>query len=172
MAMAPWFEHAQLLYAAIRKANVVLQAPIDRIEVASGKILFRARTKILFWASTKKLTIRYQYIANPSTNLGASAKLLLDGENTLPFNAQPRTDRTALPPWGEREELLNATISKATLVLKALIDRIEVTSDKVLFWADTKELTISYQYVDNPSGHLRSRGFLLDGEDYWECFMT
>jgi hypothetical protein len=172
MAMAPWYEHAELLYAAVRKAAFVLRAPIDRVEVTSGKVRFWCETKILFWPITKKLTINYRYVDNPRRNPGAAPSLLFDGENTPRFSAQPRTNRAALPSWGEREELLNATISKATLCLRAEIDRIEVTSDQVLFWAGTTELAVAYQYLDKPSERLKCRGFLIDGEDYWECFKT
>ena len=173
MAMAPWFVQAQLLYAAIDKAAPVLRAPIDRIEVTSGKILFRASArKILFWARTRKLAISYRYVADPCPNPGASAQLLLDGEATTLFNAVPRTNRVALPPWGERQELLNAAICKSTSALQAPIDRVEVTRDKILLRAGTGEFAISYQYVDNPRQYGMSPGFLLDGVDYWECFRT
>jgi hypothetical protein len=62
-----------------------------------------------------------------------------------------------------------ASISKASSVLKAPIDRIEVAVDKVLLWAGARELAVSYTYVENPKDRLKPRGFLLDGEDYWEC---
>jgi len=119
---------------------------------------------------TKRLTISYRYVASSSSNPGASPQLLLDGKETCTFTAVPRADRTALQPWDERRELLNATISKATSVLRAPIDRIEVKSDKVLLRAGSEELAISYQYVKNPRGSLKPHGFLLDGKDYWECF--
>jgi hypothetical protein len=41
---------------------------------------------------------------------------------------------------------------------------------KVLLPARSKELAISYQFVKNPMERLKPRGFLLDGEDYQECF--
>ena len=135
MAMAPWHERTQLLYAVLEKATSVLRAPIDRIEVTPLEVRFRARTKVLFWAMTRKLTISYRYVASSSSNPGASPQLLLDGKETCTFTAVPRADRTALQPWDERRELLNATISKATSVLRAPIDRIEVNSDKVLLRA-------------------------------------
>jgi hypothetical protein len=168
--IAPWFERAKLLYAALDKAASALRAPIDRIEVTPREILFRAETKVLFWVRTKRLTISYRYVASSSSNPGSSPQLLLNGKETLTFTAVPRTGRTALQPWDERRELLNATISKATYALKASIDRVEVNSDKVQLRAGGEELAISYQYAGNSSGHPASRGFLLDGEDYWECF--
>jgi hypothetical protein len=157
MAMAPWHERTQLLYAVLEKATSVLRAPIDRIEVTPLEVRFRARTKVLFWAMTKRLTISYRYVASSSP--GASPQLLLDGKETCTFTAVPRADRTALQPWDERRELLNATISKATSVLRAPIDRIEVNSDKVLLRAGSEELAISYQYVKNPRGSLNLMGF-------------
>ena len=170
MAIAPWYEQAKLLHTVTRKAALFLKRPIDRIDVTAGKVLFRADTKFVFWTRTKKLTISYQYVASQSPNPGASPQLLLDGEEPAHFDAAPRAGHAALPPWREREELLHASISKATTVLQAPIDRIEVTPDKVLLRAGSKELAISYQFVKNPKERLKPRGFLLDGEDYWECF--
>jgi len=66
MAIAPYYEQARLLNAAIRKAALTLQAPIDRVEVASGKVLFWARRRVPFWGGTKKLAISFQYVANPA----------------------------------------------------------------------------------------------------------
>jgi hypothetical protein len=170
--MAPWFQHAQLLYTALNEATAVLRAPIDRIEVVPGKILFSAKRKVLLWSRTKMLAISYQYIASSSEALGASPRLLLNGKSATTFNAVPREMRTAPQPWDERKELLYAAISKATYALQAGIDRIEVGSDKIRLQADRKELAISYQYADNPGGRPAPRGFLLDGEDYWECFKS
>jgi hypothetical protein len=76
MAMAPWHERTQLLYAVLEKATSVLRAPIDRIEVTPLEVRFRARTKVLFWAMTKRLTISYRYVASSSSNPGASPQLL------------------------------------------------------------------------------------------------
>jgi len=162
MAIAPWFRHQRLLSAAIRKAAPVLKAPIDRIEAASDQILIQA--------GTKELTICFQYVANPSPSLGASPQLLLDGEEPSGSDAAPRAGQAALPRWREREELLHAAISKATPLLIASINRIEVTADQVLLRAGSMELAISYRFVKNPNGWLKPRGFLLDGQDYWECF--
>jgi hypothetical protein len=166
MAIAPWYEQAKLLYAATRKAALFLKRPIDRIEVTAGKVLFWADTKVVFWTRTKKLAISYRYVPSQSPYPGASPQLLLDGEEPARFDAAPQAGHAALPPWREREELLYASISKATLVLQASIDRIEVTPDKVLLRAGSKELAISYQFVKNPKGWLKPRGFLLDGEDH------
>ena len=146
-----------------------LGAPIDRIDLIAKKIVFRARSRFLFWARTRRLAISYKYIASRSGYPGASPSLLLNGENTYLFNAVPR-QHPALPPWGERQELLYAAISKSTAVLHDPIDRIEVTPDKILFRAGDKELAISYQYVEKARGDRTVRGFMLDGEDYWECF--
>jgi hypothetical protein len=170
MAIAPYYQRARLLNAAIRKAAPVLRAPIDRVEVASGQVLFWARRRVLFWAGTKKLAISFQYVANPSPMLGTSPTLLLDGEKPAEFDTGPRAGHAKLPRWREREELVHAAISKATTVLQAPIDRIEVTPDRVLLGAGSKELAISYQFVANPNGRMKPRGFLLDGGDYWECF--
>jgi hypothetical protein len=170
MAIAPWYEQALLLYATSRKAAFVLKRPIDRIRVTAGKVSFWADTKILFWTRTKKLTISFQYVASQSSNPGASPELLLDGEASDRFDAAP-WPHAALPPWRAREELLHASIRKSTRVLQAPIDRIEVTPDRVLLWADSKELAISYEFVRDPKDRL-SQGFLLDGEDYWECFKS
>jgi hypothetical protein len=169
MAMAPWYQHERLLHAAIRKAAAVLRAPIDRIEVTPGKVLFRAQT-FPIPGKTRQLTISYRYIANPSPSLGASAHLLLDGEEPSRSDDAPRAGHARLPHWREREELLQASVSKATAVLNACIDRVEVAPGKVMLFAAASELAISYQYVKNPNGWLKPRGFLLDGEDYWECF--
>ncbi len=166
MAMAPYYEQAQLLNAAIRKAAPILRAPIDRVEVAPGKVLFWARRR--FWLGTKKLAISFRYVANPSPMPGSSPTLLLDGDEPAEFDGL-RAGHAKLPPWREREELIDAAISKATTTLQAPIDRIEVTPDSVLLGAGSKEVAISYQFVANPSG-LKPRGFLLDGQDYWECF--
>ena len=38
-------------------------------------------------------------------------------------------------------------LRKATLKLQRPIDRIEVTSDKILFWAGKVKLAITYTYV-------------------------
>lgn len=170
MAIAPYYEQARLLNAAIRKAARILRAPIDRVEVAPGKVLFCASRRVLFWTGTKKLAISFQYVASSSPMPGAFPSLLLDGEKSAEFDTAPRAGHTKLPRWREREELLDAAISKATTVLQAPIDRIEVTPDKVLLRAGSKEVAISYQFVANPNGRLKPRGFLLDGHDYWECF--
>jgi hypothetical protein len=70
---APWFDRADLLYFAIRKATYTLQEPIDRVEVTGDRILFRA--------GTKELSIKYEYIAPGGPPMpGASPTLLLDGE--------------------------------------------------------------------------------------------
>jgi hypothetical protein len=98
--IAPWFERAQLLYAALDRATSVLGAPIDRIEVTPRKVLFWAETKVLFWARTKRLTISYRYVASAGSNPGSSPQLLLNGKETLTFTAVPRAHRTALQPWG------------------------------------------------------------------------
>ncbi len=64
-----------------------------------------------------------------------------------------------------------AAISKATTALQAPIDRIEVTPDKSsTMRRDPEEVAIAYQFVANPTGPMKPRGFLLDGDDYWECF--
>jgi len=118
----------------------------------------------------KKLAISFQYVANPSPMPGASPTLLLDGDEPVEFDPGPRAGHTKLPLWREREELIDAAISKATTVLQAPIDRIEVTPDRVLLGAGSKEVAISYQFVANPNGRQKPRGFLLDGDDYWECF--
>jgi len=102
--------------------------------------------------------------------LGASPSLLLDGKEPAEFDTNLRASHTTLPPWREREELLYASISKAAMKLQASIDRIEVTPDQVRLGAGPKEVAINYQLVANPNGSLKPRGFLLDGQDYWECF--
>jgi hypothetical protein len=167
MAMAPQYERARLLNYAIGKATRILQAPIDRVEVSSDQILFWARSRILFWARTKKLAIFFQYPPDPSRMPGLPP-LLLDGEAPTHSDDAPHAGPMALPRWAEREELLDACISKAATKLQASIDRIEVTKDKVMLGAGPKEITISYRYVRNPKGSLKPRGFLLDGEDYWD----
>ena len=67
---APWYERAAFLYAAIRKATLDLQEPIDRVEVASYRILF--------WAGTKRHEIAYRYIDGPP--IPGPGRFLLDDE--------------------------------------------------------------------------------------------
>ena len=122
-----------------------------------------------FRLGTKKLAISLQYVANPSPMPGASPSLLLDGDEPAEFDGL-RAGHAKLPPWREREELIDAAISKATTTLQAPIDRIEVTPDKILLGAGSKKVAIAYQFVANPNGPMKPRGFLLDGDDYWECF--
>jgi hypothetical protein len=169
MARPPWFENERLLHAALRKAASTLRAQIDRLEIIPGKVLFRVETKFLFWTRTKELAVSYQFIADPTPVLGPSPKLLVDGVEPEPPTGR-MAGRTALPRWGEREELLHASISKATMRLSASVDRAAVSPDKVLVGAGSQELAIFYQFVTNPKGTPKPRGFLLDGEDYWECF--
>lgn len=171
MAISPSYVNAQLLFAAIDKATSALGAPIDHIEVFSRKILFWTFHKIRFRAGRRRFTISYRYVADTGGSLGASASLFLDGERTAVFTPAPWAERTVLPPWEQRRVLLNAAITKATRSFNdAPIDYVEVTSDKVLFGSNTKELAISYEYVERPVGRMTLRGFLLDDQDYWECF--
>ena len=72
----------------------------------------------------------------------------------------------AMAPWYERENLLHAALRKATLKVQRPIDRIEVTSDKILFWAGKVKLAITYTYVQVDSKIARPEHFLLDGEDF------
>ena len=171
MAMSPSYVNAQLLFAAIDKATSALGAPIDRIEVFSRKILFWTLHKIRFRAGSRRFTISYRYVADTGGSLGASASLFLDGEETAVLTPAPWAERTVLPTWERRRVLLNAAITKATRSFNdAPIVYVEVTSDKILFRSNTKELAISYQYVERPVGRMTSREYLLDGQDYWECF--
>jgi hypothetical protein len=139
MAKPPWFENERLLHAALRKAASTLRAQIDRLEIIPGKVLFRVETKFLFWTRTKELAVSYQFIADPTPVLGPSPKLLVDGVEPEPPTGR-MAGRTALPRWGEREELLHACISKATMRLNASVDRATVSSDKVLAGTGSQEL--------------------------------
>ncbi len=60
--MAPHYERARMLCTAIERATEELAEPIDRIEVASGKVTV--------WAGKKRLSMRYYY-ANSYNNDGA-----------------------------------------------------------------------------------------------------
>ena len=60
--MAPHYERARMLCAAVQRATEELAEPIDRIEVASGKVTV--------WAGKKRLSMRYYY-ANSYNNDGA-----------------------------------------------------------------------------------------------------
>ncbi len=51
--MAPHFERARMLQAAIQTAVYELNDPIDRIEVIGGKVLA--------WAGNKCVVMRYGY---------------------------------------------------------------------------------------------------------------
>ena len=72
----------------------------------------------------------------------------------------------AMAPWFERERLLHAALRKASYKLQMPIDRMEVKSDKILFWAGAKELTITFNYIHDDSKVLGLQHFLLDGEDF------
>jgi hypothetical protein len=161
--MAPRFERARLLYAAIDKASLSLKKSIDRLELAGNQILFQA--------GTKKLTITYRYVDNRMPGPGS---FQLDGE----YYERPDIPKDR-PPWYARSILLYAAIRKASYDLGEPVDGAEVTAGllatvavvlpiavqgSVTCWAGDKQQTMHYRFVAEP-GPFGPRRLFLDDEE-------
>jgi hypothetical protein len=148
--MAPWYERAKLLYAAIDKASFALKRSIDRVVVVGNQIHFQA--------GTKKLAIAYRYVSREDKILG-SASFLLDGEHYE--RPEIPNDR---PPWFVRSVLLYAAIRQTTFELQTGVDGAEVTAGKVRCWAGVNQQTMRYRYAAEP-GPFGPRRLFLDDEE-------